>query len=82
MAHSNVIRCIFQYVSNRSQFSGNKNEMITNTRYLGVQIDGNLNWDRHIDNIKAKTNRALGIIKYSEKYLPSDVLNEMYKRNC
>ena len=56
-------------------------EMITNARYLGVQIDSKLNWDRHIDTIKTKANRALGLIKYSKKYLPSDVLNNpsMYR---
>ena len=54
-------------------------EMITNTRYLGFQIDSSLNWDKHIDTIKTKANRALGIIKYSKKYLPSDVLNKMYR---
>ena len=50
--------------------------MITNTRYFGVQIDSNLNWDKHIDTIKTKANRALGLTKYSTKYLPSDVLNK------
>ena len=54
-------------------------EMITNTRYVGVQIDSNLNWDKHIDTIKTKANRALGLIKNSKKYLPSDVLNKMYR---
>ena len=54
-------------------------EMINNTRYLGVQIDSNLNWDKHIDTIKTKANRALGLIKYSKKYLPSDVINKMYR---
>ena len=54
-------------------------EMITGTRCLGVQIDSKLNWDKHIDNIKSKANRALGLIKYSTKYLPSDVLNKMYR---
>ena len=54
-------------------------EMITNTRYLGVQIDSNLNWDKHVVTIKTKANRALGLIKYSKKYLPSDVLNKMYR---
>ena len=54
-------------------------EMITNTRYLGVQIDSKLDWDKHIDTIKTKTNRALGLIKYSKKYLPSDILNKMYR---
>ena len=54
-------------------------EMITNTRYLGVQIDIKLNWGKHIDTIKTKANRALGLIKYSKKYLPSDILNKMYR---
>ena len=53
--------------------------MITSTRYLGVQIDSTLNWDKHIDTIKTKANRALGLIKYSKKYLPSDVLNKIYR---
>ena len=54
-------------------------ELITNTRYLGVQIDSKLYWDKHIDTIKTKANRALVLIKYSKKYLPSDVLNKMYR---
>ena len=54
-------------------------EMIANTKYLGVQVDGQLNWDKHVDTIKTKANRALGLIKYSKKYLPSDGLNKMYR---
>ena len=54
-------------------------EMITDTRYLGIQIDSNLNWDKRIDTIKTKANRVFGRIKYSMKYLPSDVLNKMYR---
>ena len=53
--------------------------MITNTRYLDVQIDSNLNWDKHINTVKTKANRALGLTKYSKKYLPSDKLNKMYR---
>ena len=52
--------------------------MIANIKYLGVQVDSQLNWDKHIDTIKTKANRALGPITYSKKYLPSDVLNKMY----
>ena len=54
-------------------------EMITNTKYLCVQIASKLNWDKHIDTIKTTANRALGLIKYSKKYLPSDLLNKMYR---
>ena len=54
--------------------------MIANTKYLGVQVDSQLNWDKHVDTIKTKANRALGLIKYSKKYLPSDVHVFFYKK--
>ena len=31
-----------------------KINMITDTKYLGVQIDNKLQWDRHIEQVKAK----------------------------
>ena len=52
-------------------------EMIANEKYLDVQVDSQLNWDKHVDTIKTKAYRALGLIKYSKKYLPPDVLNKM-----
>ena len=54
-------------------------EMIANTKYLGVQVESQINWDKHVDTIKAKATRALELIKHSKKYLPSDVLNKMYR---
>ena len=30
-------------------------------------------------SIKTKANRSLGLIKYAKKYLPTDVLNKMYR---
>ena len=54
-------------------------EMIANTKYLDVQVDSQLNRDKHVGTIKTKANRALGLIKYSKKCLPSDVLNKMYR---
>ena len=53
--------------------------MIRSTTYLGIQIDNQLNWDKHTDTIKAKANWALGRIKYSKKYLPSHILSKMYR---
>ena len=53
-------------------------EMIANTKYLGVQVDSQSNWDKHVNTIKTKANRALGLIKYSKKYLPFD----MYSTKC
>ena len=54
-------------------------EMVANTKYLGVQVESQLDWDKHVGTVKTKANRALGLIKYSKKYLPSDVLNKMYR---
>ena len=51
--------------------------MNTNTKYLGVQINSQLKWDKHIDTAKTKANRSLGLIKYSKKYLPSAILSKM-----
>ena len=54
-------------------------EMFANAEHLGVQVDSQLKWEKRIDIIKTKANRALGLIKYSKKYLPSDVLNKTYR---
>ena len=54
-------------------------EMTTDLKYLGLQIDCQLKWDKHIDTFKTKANRSLGLIKYAKKYLPSDVLNKSHR---
>ena len=55
-------------------------EVITDTKYLGLQIDSQLKWDKHIDTIKTKASRFFGLIKYTKNHLPSDVLNKMDRR--
>ena len=56
-----------------------KINMITDTEYLGVQIDDKLQWDRHIEHVKAKALRALGLIKHAKKFLSSGDLQKMYR---
>ena len=53
--------------------------MITNTKYLGVQIDDKLQWDLHIEHVKAKALRALGLTKHATKFLPPGDLQKMYR---
>ena len=43
-----------------------KINVITDTKYLGVQIENKLQWDLHIENFKAKALRALGLIKHAK----------------
>ena len=40
-----------------------KINMITDTKYLGVQIDDKLQWDRHIEQVKAKALRSQGFCR-------------------
>ena len=54
-------------------------DMISDTKYLGLQIDSQLKWDKHIATIKTKVNRSLRLIKYARNFLPSEVLNKMYR---
>ena len=55
-------------------------EVITDAKYLGLQIDNKLKWDKHIDTTKTKANRSLGLTKYAKKQVSSDVLSKMYRR--
>ena len=36
---------------------------VKSAKYLGITITGNLKWNTHIDNIKAKANKTLGFVK-------------------
>ena len=53
---------------------------VNETKYLGIMIDDNLNWDSQIKNIQTKISRALGLLKYAERYVPISTLNDMYKQ--
>ena len=44
------------------QISGQKNEISTRVKYLGIQIDQHLNWNEHIKNIIPKLSRAIGVL--------------------
>ena len=53
-------------------------EVISNTKYLGVQIDEHLSWKEHIKAVTAKASRAIGLLKYAKKYLPIAVVKTLY----
>ena len=64
-------------------------DMIGSNEYLGVQIDSELKWREHITFAIGKISRAIGMLKYAKKYLPLDIVKNMYTsivephfRNC
>ena len=54
-------------------------EIVSGFKCLGVKVDNQLKCDDHIDKVKYKELRALGLVKYSKKYLSSEVLAKMYR---
>ena len=49
---------------------GKEIEILSKAKYLGVQIGDNLNWKEHTRAVSAKVPRAVGFLKYSQRYLP------------
>ena len=68
-----------QKIEKQTEIGDQKINMITNTKYLGVQIYDKLQWDRHIKQVKAKALRALCLVKHAKKFLPSVDLQKMYR---
>jgi hypothetical protein len=59
----------FQTKQNKAVFSpnivigeGNLNQ-ITSTKFLGLEVDQNLSWDKHIDNITQKIHSGIYVLK-------------------
>ena len=44
------------------RISGQKIEISTRVKYLGIQIDQHLNWNEHFKNIIPKLSRAIGVL--------------------
>ena len=53
-------------------------DTVTNTKYLGVNIDSSLDWKEHIKAISSKVSRAIGSLKHARGFLPQDTLKTLY----
>ena len=53
-------------------------EKIDNINFLGIHIDGTLDWNSHIDKIYNKISRYLGILSKLKHYLPLFILKTLY----
>ena len=73
----------YKALQNQSQdlhlkIKGVELDTVTNTRYLGVNIDSSLDWKDHIKAISTKVSRAVGFLKYTRNFLPQDTLKTLY----
>ena len=62
---------------------------VKSVKYLGLIVDDNLTWDKHVDYISTKISKNIGIIKRVRTFLPWHslltlyrTLTEPYLRHC
>ena len=51
---------------------------VTNTKFLGVIIDENLTWKKHVSEISTKLSRTIGILNRLKVFIPRDILVILY----
>ena len=64
--------------SNNININGTDIDRVESTKYLGVYIDSKLNWSKHINVIKGKNAKAIGIICNARKNLNRETLLVLY----
>ena len=55
-----------------------KLERVCVTKFLGINLDSKMTWEKHIHTIKGKVARGLGLISKAKKVLNSDSLVTLY----
>ena len=73
-SRTGVIDNVFGLVN----FNGTEIKQIFDTRYLGFQIDCNLNWKKHSEIVSVKVARGLGLIRRFKHVFPVSVLKILY----
>ena len=51
---------------------------VASAKYLGVYLDNKLQWDVHINNIKLRLSKGVGILAKIRHYVPKSVLRSLY----
>jgi hypothetical protein len=54
-------------ITHTYQLHGHTLEKVDTAKYLGITIQNNLKWDKHINTMTAKANQSLGFIKRANK---------------
>ena len=53
-------------------------KQVTSIRYLGIHIDGNLNWKEHVQYVSTKIKRNIGMLSKISNYVTPKVLTQLY----
>ena len=54
-------------------------KMAEDTKYLGVQVDQQLELSSQVASLTSKISKGIGILRYSKRYVPASIVKQMYK---
>ena len=57
--------------------NGSEISIVSNTKFLGIQIDNKLSWNDHVNYISKKVSRNVGVLNILN-FLPKDILLSLY----
>ena len=57
---------------------GNVVERVSSVKFVGVMLDQTLSWNHHIQMVKNKLAKSLGILKLANKTLPKSIIKSLY----
>ena len=60
------------------QINGNNIERVTQFNFLGLILESNLSWNKHINHISLKMSEAIGILYRLKSVYPLSVLLTLY----
>ena len=66
------------HIDNDLVVDNEKISMSNHTKFLGVMVDSHLTYESHINHIKGKISRGIGILYKAKKYLNESALLTMY----
>ena len=53
-------------------------KLVSDVKYLGVQVDQELKWTNHLTTFTKKISRGIGILRYAKRYFPPATIETMY----
>ena len=83
----NIAKCCSMHITLSQQHKISHTYHIHNTqlsvvnqcKYLGIVIQSDLRWNSHVDQITAKANQTLAMLKRNIKLVPSKIKDKAYK---
>ena len=80
----NISKSVYMIFSRKNhtdidlKLGDNKLPKVTTTKFLGMWIDQNLNWNEHLSKLKTKVKRNLTLLKIGQRYLNTHTKKMLY----